>query len=82
MFTENKNYYWRVQTQDTVHYSNWSNFNRFQTFLIPPIISAVKAGNRVDTISWSIKNTTNVKYFKIYRIIIDKKLFKLSVILL
>ena len=65
--SENKNYYWRVQTQDTVHYSNWSNFNRFQTFLIPPIISAVKAGNRVDTISWSIKNTTNVKYFKIYR---------------
>jgi len=64
---ENKNYYWRVQTQDTVHYSNWSNFNRFQTFLIPPIISAVKAGNRVDTIIWSIKNTTNVKYFKIYR---------------
>lgn len=64
---ENKNYYWRVQTQDTVHYSSWSNFNRFQTFLIPPIISAVKAGNKVDTISWSIKNTSNVKYFKIYR---------------
>ena len=64
---ENKNYYWRIQTQDTVHYSNWSNFNRFQTFLIPPIISAVKAGNKVDTISWSIKSTSNIKYFKIYR---------------
>jgi hypothetical protein len=65
--SDNTNYYWRVQTWDSVHYSIWSKKSRFQTFILPPNFNSLKMGNKVDTLNWSVINSSNLKYFKIYR---------------
>jgi hypothetical protein len=65
--TDNTTYYWRVQTWDSVHYSIWSKKSRFQTFILPPNFNSLKMGNKVDTLNWSVINSSNLKYFKIYR---------------
>ena len=64
---QNTNYYWRVQTLDTTHFSSYSVISRFQTIISPPSLDSIKAGNKVDTLSWSVKDVNNLKYFKIYR---------------
>jgi hypothetical protein len=64
---DNTSYFWRLQTLDTVHYSKWSNFNRFQTFVRKPILNTITTVNRVVTINWSVNSLRNIKAFKIYR---------------
>lgn len=63
----NSNYYWRVQTSDSIHNSAWSNFTSFRTRLKQPIITIVKPGNKVDSIFWSANKNINVKRYNIYR---------------
>ena len=64
---QNTNYYWRVQTLDTTHFSSYSAISRFQTLILAPSLDSIKPGNRLDTLSWSMKSINNLKYFKIYR---------------
>jgi gliding motility-associated-like protein len=60
-------YFWRVRSQDTVHYSKWSNSRRFLTFVLPPKMTRVTPANKQDTLSWTNPNGFNIAYFKIYR---------------
>ena len=64
---DNTSYYWRLQTLDSVHYSKWSNFKRFQTFVRYPILNSISTVNRVVAINWSLNSLRNIKAFKIYR---------------
>jgi outer membrane protein assembly factor BamB len=64
---DNTSYFWRLQTLDSVHYSKWSNFKRFQTFVRKPILNSISTVNRVITINWSVNSLRNIKAFKIYR---------------
>ena len=64
---DNTTYFWRVQTLDSVHYSKWSNFKRFQTLVRNPILNTITTVNRVVSISWSVNSLRNIKSFKIYR---------------
>lgn len=64
---DNTSYFWRVQTWDSIHHSVWSDKYRFQTFILPPNFNTLKMGNKLDTLSWSVANSENLKYFKIYR---------------
>lgn len=64
---DNTSYFWRLQTLDSVHYSKWSNFKRFQTFVRKPILNTISTVNRVVTINWSVNSLRNIKAFKIYR---------------
>jgi N-acetylneuraminic acid mutarotase len=66
-FNQNTNYYWRVQTLDTTHFSSYSAISRFQTFILPPSLDIVKSGNMVDTLSWSVKDSSRLKSFIIYK---------------
>jgi len=66
-FNQNTNYYWRVQTLDTTHFSSYSAISSFQTLILAPSLDSIKPGNRLDTLSWSMKSINNLKYFKIYR---------------
>ena len=36
-------------------------------FILVPSLDSIKPGNRLDTLSWSVKDVSNLKYFKIYR---------------
>jgi hypothetical protein len=60
-------YYWRVRSQDSVHFSKWSNNRRFLTFVLPPKMTRVAPANKQDTLSWTNPNGFNIAYFKIYR---------------
>jgi gliding motility-associated-like protein len=60
-------YYWRVRSQDSVHFSKWSNSRRFLTFVLPPKMTRVTPANKQDTLSWTNPNGFNIAYFKIYR---------------
>ena len=64
---DNTTYFWRVQTLDSVHYSKWSNFKRFQTLVRNPILNTITTVNRVITINWNVNSLRNIKAFKIYR---------------
>jgi outer membrane protein assembly factor BamB/fibronectin type 3 domain-containing protein len=64
---DNTTYFWRLQTLDSVHYSKWSNFKKFQTFVRKPNLSTITTVNRVVTINWSVNSLRNIKAFKIYR---------------
>ena len=64
---DNTTYYWKVQTWDSLHYSVWSKINRFQTYILPPTFTKLMMGNKIDTLFWTVANSTNLKYFKIYR---------------
>ena len=64
---DNTTYFWRVQTLDSVHYSKWSNFKRFQTFVRNPILNTITTVNKGITINWSVNSLRNIKAFKIYR---------------
>jgi gliding motility-associated-like protein len=63
----NTMYYWRVQTRDSVHFSTWSARKKFETFVLPPKLTSVRPGNRIDTLTWTNPNSTNIAFFKIYR---------------
>jgi gliding motility-associated-like protein len=60
-------YFWRVRTQDSVHFSKWSDSRRFLTFVLPPKMTRVAPANKQDTLSWTNPNGFNIAYFKIYR---------------
>jgi hypothetical protein len=64
---DNTTYFWRLQTLDSVHYSKWSNFKKFQTFVRKPNLNTITTVNRVVTINWSVNSLRNIKAFKIYR---------------
>jgi len=65
--TNNTSYFWRLQTWDSVHYSTWSKVRRFQTLVMPPIFTNIKAGNKRDTLIWQTNASQNIKYIRIYR---------------
>ena len=64
---DNTSYFWRLQTSDSVHYSKWSNWKRFQTFVRKPILNTIASVHNKITLEWSVNNTRNLKAFKIYR---------------
>ncbi len=64
---DNTTYFWRAQTLDSVHYSKWSNFKRFQTFVRKPVLTTISSLNRYLTINWTINSSRNIKAFKIYK---------------
>jgi hypothetical protein len=63
----NTNYYWRVKCGDKNGFGDWSNSNKFQTFVLPPSLVRATPSNKRDTLVWSVQSTNNIKYFKIYR---------------
>jgi outer membrane protein assembly factor BamB len=63
----NTNYFWRVQSQDSIGTSSWSEVNKFHTELSVPMIDSVIAGNHKNRIYWSYADTTGINHFKVYR---------------
>ena len=66
-FNTNTFYYWRVKAFGTNNNSFWSGTNKFLTNLPIPNFTTIKGGNKVDTLTWTYGDTTNIKNFKIYR---------------
>jgi len=64
---DNTTFFWRVRAGDDKGFSNWSNPNRFQTFVLPPSLQRATPSNKRDTLFWSVQSPNNIKYFKIYR---------------
>ena len=64
--TDNSTYYWRVRVGDSKGYGNWTARNTFQTLVLSPKLLSIQTGNKVDTLKWSVTNSNNLKYFKIY----------------
>ena len=64
--TDNSTYYWRVRVGDSKGYGNWTARNTFQTLVLSPKLLSIQTGNKVDTLKWSVANSNNLKYFKIY----------------
>lgn len=64
---DNTTYFWRVQTNDSVHFSKWSNPYRFQTFIRRPILSKIVTSNNRVNLTWEVTSSRNLKAFKIYR---------------
>ena len=65
--THNSKYFWKVKSSSGKAYSKWSSIFNFKTFISPPKLINVKAGNKIDTLFWSTNSNKNIKYFKIYR---------------
>jgi alpha-tubulin suppressor-like RCC1 family protein len=63
----NYNYYWRVRSQDSTGYSQWSSFNLYQTLLATPKIDSSRAGNKKIRLYWKQSDTQNIKHYHIYR---------------
>jgi outer membrane protein assembly factor BamB len=63
---DNSTYYWRVRIGDSKGYGNWTTRNTFQTLVLSPKLLSIQTGNKVDTLKWSVVNSNNLKYFKIY----------------
>jgi hypothetical protein len=61
----NTNYYWRVRAGDKNGFGPWSASRIFQTYVEKPIFNSVKAGNKVDTLSWSLRGDS-LRYKKTY----------------
>lgn len=61
--TTNTNYYWRVKAQN----GNYTSIYQFQTIVQVPVLEGVYAGNKVDTLNWSLSDANRIKYFKIIR---------------
>jgi len=64
---DNTTFYWRVRAGDDKGYSNWTKFNFFQTYVLPPSLLRISPANKIDTLAWSVQSPNNIKYFKIYR---------------
>ena len=64
---DNTSFYWRVRVGDAKGYSNWTKFNSFQTFVLPPSLLTISPANKRDTIKWSVQSANNIKYYKLYR---------------
>jgi gliding motility-associated-like protein len=60
-------YYWRVRSQDSVHFSKWSTSRKLLTFVLPPKLVSVAPANKRDTLIWTNPNGFNIAHFKIYR---------------
>jgi len=65
--TQNTFYYWRLRNGDDYGFSNWTNKFVLQTYIDAPIISTIKPGNKVDSLTWSVTSTANLQKIKIYR---------------
>jgi hypothetical protein len=63
----NSKYYWKVKSSTGKAYSKWSPKFNFKTFIAPPKLLSIKAGNKIDTLFWTTNSNKNIKYFKIYR---------------
>jgi len=61
----NTNYYWRVRLGDKYGFGFWSQIHNFQTFIEPPILNKVSAGNKVDTLYWVLRGDSS-RYKKTY----------------
>jgi len=61
----NTNYYWRVRVGDKNGYSKWSSISLFQTKIESPIFNSIKAGNKKDTLFWTLRGDS-ARYYKSY----------------
>lgn len=61
----NTNYYWRVRSGDKNGFGPWSESRLFQTYVEKPIFNLVKPGNKVDTLSWSLRGDS-LRYKRTY----------------
>ena len=61
----NTNYVWRVRTGDKNGFSNWSTTSKFQSYVEKPLFNSIKAGNKVDTLSWTLRGDSS-RYLKTY----------------
>lgn len=62
-----KIYSWRVRAMDSVHLSNWSTPYTFKTLITKPVLSAIASRNKQLVINWTSADTTNTKFFKLFK---------------
>ncbi len=65
--SNNLNYYWMVKVKDASTYVKWSNINKFQTYILPPVYKSISAVGKVISYNWTQSDTTNVVGYKVYR---------------
>ena len=65
--SQNQTYHIRMRNGDAKGWSNWTTVRKFQTLITPPQLTTVLAGNKKNSLSWTLPNPDRLDSIYIYR---------------